>query len=307
MATCKSGVGKGFKGACKYVLEKEGAELICVRGAVTENPDLIAKQMRAVADMRNIKNPVLHISVSLPFGERGSADQWQKGAEALLKDMGFDLDQTQFVVARHTDAKHDHIHIIANRVQLNNIVVTDFQHKSRAFTATRALELAAGFVPFESKKDRQIRTQETREKVDTAFNNSKGILGGVGLEKFKIELAKAGIEMVENRSKTTNKFFGISFKTADHHYKGSQIGKDYSLNGLQNRGLQIEHGKAHTHSKTRLAGHDSARATQARVDSEKAKLHGHTNQAKSSAQADENKRLKVLEHHKKLEQEEEYE
>lgn len=307
MAIGKSFVGSGFKGICQYTIQKKEAELLYMRGLVTTKPTLIAKQMRAVADTHNIKKPVFHASISLKIGETLTKESAQLAADEYLTKMGFDVEQTQYFVVRHNDTKHPHIHIVANRIQLNNKVVSDFQHKSRTFEATRAAELAACFVPFESKKDRQIRIQETRDKIDTAFNNSKGILGGFGLEKFKIELAKAGIEMVENRSKTTNKLFGISFKTADHHYKGSSLGKDYSLNGLQNRGLQIEHGKAHTHSKTRLAGHDSARATQARVDSEKAKLHGHTNQAKSSAQADENKRLKVLEHHKKLEQEEEYE
>ncbi len=304
MAIGKSTTGHGFKGVCNYVLNKKDAEFLYARGVVTENPNLIAKQMRSVADMRSIKNPVFHAYISLKNKERGTDEQWKLAADAFLKNMGFDLDQTQYIVARHTDAGHDHVHIVANRVMLNNVVVSDFQHKQRTHQATRAAELAAGFTKYESKKDRQIRMQETRSTIDAALKSSKNLLGKVDYTRFKIELGKLGIELVESRSKTTDRLFGISYKTADHHYKGSQLGKDYSLGGLQKRGLQTEQSKTQNHSQPRTSVHDPASGTQARVDAQKARLHGHTNQAKANAREDENKRLQTIRHKQREEEDE---
>lgn len=307
MAIGKSVGGKGFKGAAQYILNKKDAEFLYARNVFTHNPDLIAKQMRAVADTRNITSPVMHFSISLGKDERATNNQWQKAADAFMESMGFDPEQTQFFVARHQDTEHDHIHILVNRVQLNNVVVSDFQHKRRVHEATRAAEFAAGFKVFESKQEREIRKSDVRYKIDAALENCKNWRGLVGYTNFKAELEKVGVTVHENRSQTTGRLNGISYETSDHKYKGSSLGKDYSLNGLQKRGLQIENGKPQTHSKTRLAAHDSSKTTQARVDSEKAKLHGHTNKAKASASEDENKRLKVIEHHKRQQEEEEYE
>ena len=235
MAIGKSNVGGGFKGTAKYILEKSGAEFLYARGVVGQDPNVIASQMRAVADMRRIKSPVMHISISLKIGERGSNEQWQKAADACLEEMGFDLNQSQYIVARHTDAAHDHIHILVNRVQLNNTVVREFQHKRRTFEATRCAEKAAGFTAFESKKDRHVQMLDTREKIDSVLTNSHINPRLNNYESFKADLAKMGIEVVENRSKSTGRLAGISYKTSEHHFKGSALGKAYSLHGIEKR------------------------------------------------------------------------
>lgn len=305
MAIGKSNTSKSFTAALNYVLQKDGAEFLYASGVAGETPGLIASQMIAVADMRNIKNPCQHATISAKIGEKPTPEQWGLAADAFVKKMGYDLTMTQYVVAHHTDTEHDHIHIVINRVQLNNQVVSDYQHKSRSFEATREAEKAAGLTPYESKKDRQIKMSDLRQSINNALKESKG-----DFNKFKIHLAKHGIETVENRSKTTNLLSGISYKMAGEHYKGSQLGKEYSLHGLKSRGLQTDQlGKDKTKSLAQKQAHSStsAQQTQSRVDRERAKLHGHTNQAKANQGADENKRLQTIRHHEESRREEEYE
>ena len=164
------------------------------------------------------------------------------------------------------------------------------------------------------------KMHDLRSSIDNALSSHKNY------NDFRTALANVGINTIENRSKTTGYLSGLSYELAESGqvWKGSAIGKAYSLTGLEKQGLQTGRPTQHTAqsqitseakaniAKTtaqpkKTASHDNSKATQSRVDAEKAKSHGHTNQAKASSQADENKRLKVLEHHKKLEQEEEYE
>ena len=241
MAIGKSMTGQGFKGTARYVLGKEGAEFLYGHGVVGENPDIIAGQMRAVADMRRVKNPVLHVSLSLEPPAVGNEEQWQKATEAFLNEMGFDIKQTQYFVIRHTDRPHDHIHIVANRVQMNNVVVSDFQHKRRTLQATREAEKAAGFPAFSSKKERYVQIDNVRHLIDNAIK-----IGG-GYDKFKIELARVGVEVLENRSITTGRLAGISYKTEHKSFKGSALGKDYGLSGIQKRlDAQLQLGNVNT-------------------------------------------------------------
>ena len=307
--------------ALAYAMQKADAQVIKLHGLYTQNHTDLAQEMRAISDLRNIKNPVMHISLSLE-DERASDEQWKLAAEAHLENMGFDLSKTQYALIRHTDSKHDHVHIIANRVQLDGSLVSDSNTYKRSHEATRAAELAAGLTVLtkEHQSSQRGKMHDLRSSIDNALSNHKNYA------EFKSALAQTGINIIENRSKSTGFLSGLSYELAESGqvWKGSALGKAYSLSGLEKQGLETGRPTQHTaqsqikseakanSAKTnaqpkKSASHDSSKATQSRVDAEKARLHGHTNQAKSSAQADENKRLKVLEHHKKLEQEEEYE
>lgn len=307
MAIGKSVSGKGFKGAASYILDKKDAQFLYARGVVTEDPILISKQMRAVADMRNVKNTVAHFSISLNKDERVSDEQWQKAADAFLKKMGFDLDQTQYVVARHRDTEYDHIHILANRVQLNNVFVNDFQHKKLAHEATREAELADGFRVFESKKEREILKSDVRQKIDRVLNQRKSC----DLNTFKNDLQKVGVTVIENRSQSTGKLHGLSFKTDENHsYKASSLGKAYSLSGLEKRGLDAgrDQQKRQQHNSQKHAQHSPrteqvGASTQARVDAKRARDDAYQNKVKAS----DRERESNAKANERLHQEDEYE
>ena len=318
MAIGKSNGGKGFKGAALYILQKKDAEFLYGRGVVTQNPALIANQMRVVADMRKLKNPVMHFSISLNKGERGTPENWQKAADAFLIKMGFDLDQAQYVVARHNDTQHDHIHILANRVMLKNTVVSDFQLKQKTHEATRAAELAGGFRVFESQKAKELMKDGVRQKINTVMDQSRNPQGKVDYPLFKTNLAKEGVTVSENRSQSTDRLNGISFKVDETHtFKASSLGKEFSLGGLEKRGLhtgrtfekttstnkQQDQQRANgaklghaAHQPTAASAANAGAAAQARVDAQQNKKDSHTAKAKSSQSEDERKRLRSIKH-----------
>jgi len=164
MAVSKLIKGKGFRGAMRYASSKDKAQEIAAVGVFSKDPDVRAAEMRAVAASARTTRPVFHASLALPPGQMATDDQWRTAAETYLKEMGFDLDKSQYVVTRHLDTEHDHIHIVANRVQLDGKTVSERRDFRRSHEATRAAEQAAGLEAFTGKVAEkgtlaQLRTQ----------------------------------------------------------------------------------------------------------------------------------------------------
>lgn len=227
--------GSSFSGALGYASEKEKAEFITKGGVFNDDAKGIAAEMAANADQRKLKTPVLHVALSLPPGERATADQWRIAAETYLTKMGFDLNKSQYAVYRHNDRDHDHIHIIANRVQLDGQVISDGNHWRRSHEATRHAEKAAGLSQLQKSdgKMQKGHMHQLRTAIDKALD------GGASLAQFRARLAQAGIQLKENRA-STGRLAGLSFKDQSGRiWKGSALGKEYSALALARRGLDL--------------------------------------------------------------------
>ena len=106
--------GKGFRGALAYDLAPEKGALLDTNMAA-ETPRELAAEFGAIRDLRpTLGKAVLHVSLSAAPGEQLSDEQWREIGQRYLA--GMDLDQNQYVMTRHTDTAHEHIHIVANRI-----------------------------------------------------------------------------------------------------------------------------------------------------------------------------------------------
>lgn len=118
--------------------------------------------------------------------------------------------------------------------------MSDFQHKRRSHEAARQAEKAAGLNAFESASNKHMHKQEARALIDAA-------IGTGNYDTFKQNLASFGIEVIENKSITTGRISGISYKSSEFHLKGSALGRDYSLSGIQKRlDAQLQLGNVNT-------------------------------------------------------------
>ncbi len=260
MAVSKLIKGRGFKGALRYASSKENAQEIAAVGVFAKDADTRAAEMRAVAASARTTRPVLHSSLALPPGQQATDDQWKTAAETYLQNMGFDLDRSQYVVTRHRDTDHDHIHIVANRVMLDGKTVADRGDFKRSHEATRAAEKAAGLEVFTGKTIEKGHLANIRATVRTAAQ------GHPDLATFRQRLHAHGITLKESRSVSTGRLSGLSFQTPDGRvWKGSALGREFSAVGLQKQGVEL--GLAPRHNTPNPAQHApsgtlAARATQ---------------------------------------------
>jgi hypothetical protein len=86
--------------------------------------------------------PVLHITLSMAPGERLGRRDLLTLVEACAKHMGFD--QNQYVAVEHSDTKHQHLHIVANRVDFEGRVVSDSNSFKRIASCCRKMEKELG-------------------------------------------------------------------------------------------------------------------------------------------------------------------
>lgn len=105
--------GRGFGGCIGYVTEKDDAEVLEMRGVMSERT--AAAEMRAVAaQSERVQKPVYHRWFRVADGERLTDEQWLATVDKAEQALG--LEGHQRIVVRHSDRDGDHVHVVWNRV-----------------------------------------------------------------------------------------------------------------------------------------------------------------------------------------------
>ena len=138
--------GSGFKGVLMYIAGKRGAEYI--GGNISQNPKEAAREMGTLRQYSKCKTPVWHCSLSLSPQDRPLTNaEFAQLAEKFLAKMG--LSANQYCVWRHSDREHSHVHIVANRISLDEKHSTwnAWQDIKRAREAKTQLEIEHQLIP----------------------------------------------------------------------------------------------------------------------------------------------------------------
>ena len=169
--------------------------------------------------------------------------------------MGFSTDDNQYVVVRHGNKEHDHIHIVANRVNARDLsVVKDSHDFKKSLDACREIEREFGLKVVENGKSKSPQIAEggkadlLRKKIDEAVKNSKG-----DRTKFLSDLKNQGVDVKLNQQ-STGRIAGVTFSSDDAKFKGSELGKNYGWQGIQKRLNGPENKAAGRHAGQQLAG-----------------------------------------------------
>jgi len=237
--------GKDFYGVLAYNDQKVGqgsAHVVDANiglGSTVENTNTF----NAVRALRpNLRKAVLHVSLNLPYQDTLSDKEFANLGHDYLKGMGFD--DNQYIIYRHHDQKHQHIHIIASRVSYSGKVVSDAKDLFRSKNILRKLEGDYKLTQLDGtivKKESPISQQEIEKALRTGNAPIRYIL----LDKVKHAIHKSEntqgfIEKLHaqnvrpkfNVSRTTGRVSGISFEFEGIIYKGSTLGRGYSWNAI---------------------------------------------------------------------------
>ncbi len=241
--------GTGFRGAIEYDLQPHKS-LLLETNMAGRNPRELTKEFGAIRVLRpKLSKAVCHVSISLSPEESLTDDQWRHVAQTWLQGMGFEANQ--YVVSRHTDAAHSHIHILVNRVTFDGQVVSDAYDYKRQEPIMRALEQELGLQQVLSSRDspccalrkgeveKALRTGEKPVRLELQDAVTDALRDSPCLDTFTERLAQKGISVKLNQS-STGRVSGISFAQDGIAFKGSKLGKAFTWNALQERGLRYE-------------------------------------------------------------------
>ncbi|MEL6579266.1 MAG: relaxase/mobilization nuclease domain-containing protein [Cyanobacteria bacterium J06621_12] len=235
--------GKSFRGVLNYLHLKEGSRMI--GGNMAGDTPRIMSAEFAVSRQLNPKlsKAVYHCSLSLPKSEHLDDDTWNQIAEEYL--LGMEFNDSQYVLYRHSDKDHDHVHIVASRIRITDgTTVSDSWDYVRSEKQVRELEHKYELTPTISSQQKQQRGQTTGEMR---------LIERTGEESVRVKLQQAIDEAAEKPNAMpefvnclkdqgidakitvtrTGKIKGISYQSSGVAISGTHLGRAYTFPGLQ--------------------------------------------------------------------------
>ena len=227
--------GAGFKGCVNYVLGKSDARLLVAEGVLEDSIQSITDCFQAQRMMKpDIRQPVGHISLS--YAPEDAPRMTDKMLVSLAKEymqkMG--IRDTQYIIARHNDQKHPHVHIVFNRVDNNGRTISDRNDCYRNVRVCKELKEKYGLY-FGKGKDR-VRTHRLKGNDRTKYEIYHAVKKSLGKsnswKQFISELSKQGIKAEFKYRGRSNVIQGLSFTKDGITFKASDIDRSFSYSKL---------------------------------------------------------------------------
>ena len=214
--------GSGFGGLLGYLLETRQGRILD-RNLGHETAAGMAREFRAIANRRPTAQKVVrHFAIGFAVQDGEVADDIKIAiAEKLLAGLGYENNQYLIVAhPREDNHEHDHIHIVANAVDLDGNLVRDSWDYSRTEKILRQLETEYGLHQVASSN---YRRQPKLELPDLAAKFSEALSLSHDLPTYIDELRSMEIECRFNLSYHDN-VKGVSYVCDGKVYRGCDLG-----------------------------------------------------------------------------------
>ncbi len=243
-------MGKSFKGYIKYCLEdkkqrqgqevtfKNRAEVLFGNLCSGSKKELIEQFNEVRCLNRRVAKPVMHITLSLAPEDKLERGKLIQVVQDLSKEMNFE--QHQYLAVSHFDTRHQHVHVVVNRIGLGGKTLKDSHSYRKIAAFCRKMEEKYGlrqvlsprrFLPKEQRLTPRLnqRKETLRRDIAQSLSSCKT------WEAFREKMKELGYQTITGR--------GICFIDAKGvRIKGSEVGYSYrtieSKLG-QNNGLKL--------------------------------------------------------------------
>lgn len=229
-----------FAKLVNYVNNPKKARLIDSKDVRLDSNVTIAASMQGQADDkpgRRLKNPVYHISLDFAHEDTPKLTDGLMAeiAREYMRRMG--IENTQYVVCRHTDTEHQHLHIVANRVDNDGNSVSDRNDAVRNVAVCKALTREYGLHFSKGKVNVKRERLRGKDKVKYQIHDAvKAALPHCGSWSDLCDrLAKQGIGTSFKFDRRNGNIVGVSFTKDGLSFSGSRIDRSmgfYKLDKL---------------------------------------------------------------------------
>lgn len=240
--------GRTFFGVLKYNQNKvdKGEAIVLDTNLSSESVIILNREFKIVRQQKpNLSKAVYHVSLNLPYEDSNklSDEKFSNLARDYLEGMGFD--QNQYIIYKHFDQEHSHIHIVANRVKYSGDVVSDSHDYKRSESLIRKLEQKYNLTELVRKEqsnvlskgeiEKCLRTGDVPERLELQNILIEILNQNLLMKDFIDKLKLKGVNVKINQSFTTGFISGISFEYKGTFYKGSKIHKKFSWNNIKTK------------------------------------------------------------------------
>lgn len=227
---------RSFKNTCRYVCNKQGAEVLEVEGVRQHDYKLMAKDFETQKQLRPSKSQAcFHAILSFYPAEKPSDETMKEIAKKYLRQLG--IIDTQYAICKHTDKAHLHLHIIANMVNNRGEVITDswigLRGKKVAQQLTQEYKLIPAFKKKLTLTNLEALSQAESIKYKIYIAISENLPQCNTMSQLENRLKHLGVETQFKLKGQTEERQGVSFKMGNICFKGSQVDRKFSLSGLE--------------------------------------------------------------------------
>ena len=223
-----------FARLVNYVNNPKKARLIDSKDVRLDDNATIARSMQGQADDkpgRKLKNPVYHISLDFAHEDtpKLTDDLMVEIAREYMRRMG--ITNTQYIVCRHTDREHQHLHIVANRVDNDGNTISDSNDNVRNVKVCKALTREYGL--HFSKGKMNVKRDRLRGKDKVKYQIYDAVKAALPhcncWSDLCDKLAKQGIGVNFKYNRNEGKIIGVSFTKNEISFSGSRIDRSMSF------------------------------------------------------------------------------
>jgi len=238
--------GQGFRGVINYILNQEKkAEILDSDGVMLDDPEAIIESFNFQTELNpRILKPVGHISLnfSAQDQEKLSSELMVQIARDYMSRMG--IKDTQYLIARHYDKEHPHVHLVFNRVDNNGNTISDKNDRFRSgkickdLTNKYSLNFAHG-----KENVKQHRLREPDKTKYEIYNSLKEIIPKCqNWEQIIQELNNQNIGVTFKYKGKSDEIQGIIFDKNGYTFNGSKVDRQFSFSKI-NQKLQLKEQK----------------------------------------------------------------
>ena len=228
--------GQGFKGVVSYVLDKsKQTQLLDSQGVRTKSPETIVQSFVIQAELNpKIKKPVGHISLdfSAQDNPKLSSEIMAQIAHEYMQKMG--IRDTQYIIARHFDKEHPHVHLVFNRVDNNGKTISDQNDRYRSRKTCKELTEKYGLYFALGKEN--VKTHRLKEPDKTKYEiygSLKSILPKcTNWDQVIAGLKEQDIEVTFKFKGKTNEMQGVTFSKNGYTFNGSKVDRQFSFSKI---------------------------------------------------------------------------
>lgn len=228
--------GKAFKGVVNYVLDKnKEAQIIDCDGLrLKSKASIIQSFIRQASLNSRVSKSVCHISLNFSEQDKDklSNQTMAKIAKEYMNKMG--ITNTQYIVARHFDKEHPHVHIIYNRVDNNGITISDSNDRFRSEKICKELTNNHGlYFSTGKEKVKEHRLKEPDATKYEIYNALKDLIPRCSnWEQLTNELRINGINTEFKTKSNSDEIQGIRFEKNDYLFNGSKVDRAFSYSKI---------------------------------------------------------------------------
>ncbi len=228
--------GQDFKGVVNYVLDdSKGAELLDSQGVRLKDRESIVQSFTFQAEMNSrIKKPVGHISLDFSEQDKQKLDNsfMVEVSREYMQKMG--IENTQYIIARHYDKEHPHVHLIFNRVDNHGKIISDRNDRYRSEKICKELTEKYGLYFAKGKENVKVHRlkepdktryeiYESLKKLIPECQNWDQVISGLKEQSIAVDFKFRG---------RTCEIQGVSFTQNGYSFNGSKVDRQFSYSKI---------------------------------------------------------------------------